>query len=61
MNGKKLYALIMVFMTLIAAFGIWVMIDGAVTYQERPRMEIKIFQHEVQSTTNPLFVTLEKK
>lgn len=39
MNGKKMYIAILVSMTLLAALGIWTIVDRAIAYQNRPRLE----------------------
>lgn len=39
MSGKKLYAVFLVFMCLLAAFGLWVMTDSIIAYRQRPRVE----------------------
>ena len=51
MSGKKIYTLIIVSMTLLAAFGAWVMFDGAYAYNHRTRLE-------VQSESNPTFYVI---
>lgn len=53
MSGKRFYALVLVTMTLLAAFGAWVMVDGAVAYRTRPRVEDSVSNHESLSSIDP--------
>ncbi len=39
MNGRKIFIWVLVLMTLLAALGVWTMIDGAHEWRHRPRLE----------------------
>lgn len=39
MSGKKLYIATLVFMIVLAIYGTWAMVDGAISYRQRPRIE----------------------
>lgn len=39
MFGRKAYAALLIFWILIAALGAWAMIDGAIAWRQRPRIE----------------------
>lgn len=49
MYGKKLYAFVLIFMTLIAALGVWTIIDGAVAYRNRTILEDAVRPSDRQS------------
>lgn len=51
MYGKKFYAFVLISMTLLAALGVWTIIDGAAAYRARPRMNDFAGRYEYQSQT----------
>lgn len=57
MVGRKFYAVVLISMTLIAAIGLWAMVDGAIDYRERPRLETSSSPGDAQSSINTLWYT----
>lgn len=40
MLGRKWYVILLIFCVLIAALGVWAMMDGAIAWRQRPRVDI---------------------
>lgn len=47
---KRIYVAVIVSMALLAALGLWTMIDGASAYRQRPRMQDLPARREVESS-----------
>lgn len=41
MKGKGLFAAVLVSMLLLAAFGVWAMVDSAIAYRSRPKLNVR--------------------
>lgn len=39
MYGKRLFLIFIIAMSLLAAFGMWVMVDGAISYRNRTLLD----------------------
>lgn len=52
MVGRKFYVAVLLSMALIAAIGLWAMVDGAIAYRERPRLETSSSPGDAQSSIN---------
>ena len=57
MVGRKFYVVVLISMSLIAAIGLWAMVDGAIAYRERPRLETSSAPGDTQSSINMLWYT----
>lgn len=54
MKGSRFYVLVLVTMTLLAALGVWVIIDGARAWQSRPRVDaVPVQPHMLSSAPIP--------
>lgn len=54
MNGKRIYAIVLISMLLLAAFGAWVIVETGAAYRAMPRIEEQSRHLEFQSRRQPL-------
>lgn len=61
MNGKKLYIFVLVSMTLLAALGVWAMVDGAIAYRQRPMVQDYVHTEGSQSAADPFLCCIGER
>lgn len=54
MNGKRIYIAFLISMALIAALGLWALVDSAIAYRQRPRVEDAIGSPGIISLSDPI-------